>query len=77
MSKEGIPAVYEVKGNDHIRHIDKTRQDHQPVAERQRVKDARNRRVDSKIAAELESIEFVDANDPERGVVAFLLGQEA
>lgn len=28
---------------EHIRHIDKTRQDHMPVAERQRVKDWRKR----------------------------------
>lgn len=26
-----------------LRHVDKTRQDHQPVSERQRVKDWRNR----------------------------------
>lgn len=37
MSKEGIPAVYEVKGNDHARHISKTAQDRTPVAQRRRV----------------------------------------
>lgn len=40
MSKEN---GYTVKGNDHIRHIDKTRQDHQPVSERQRVKNWQKR----------------------------------
>jgi hypothetical protein len=43
MSKEGIPAVYEVKGNDHIRHIAKTEQDKTPVSERPRVIAAQRR----------------------------------